>query len=276
MKIINHRLHQDDDTPIPFVATPNFDNKKLRAKYLVMHYTAGITAQAAVEWLCNPVALASAHLVIGRDGSITQLADFDKVTWHAGESQWEGLVDMNRHSIGIELDNAGRLVHEGSRWLIWSKKKEYSGDEVLEAPHKNNNKIAGWHTYTAEQLEVALEVALLLVREYKLLDVIGHDDISPFRKWDPGPAFPMESFRSRIIGRSRSKPIVFVVTAHFLNIRTGPDKNHPLVPGGPLPKGTRVEIIQMENTWRHVRVLDEINGNDDLEGWVSGFLLERE
>ncbi|MGQ0603028.1 MAG: N-acetylmuramoyl-L-alanine amidase [Anaerolineales bacterium] len=276
MQLINHRLHKDDGTPYPFTATPNFDNKKLKAKYLVMHYTAGSSAQSAVEWLCNPVALASAHLVIGRDGGVTQLADFDRVTWHAGPSQWEGLVDMNRHSIGIELDNAGRLVREGNRWMIWSKTKEYSGDEVMEAVHKNEGSMRGWHTYTAEQLEVALEVALLLVREYKLLDVIGHDDISPRRKWDPGPAFPMESFRGRVVGRQQSKPALLIVATDFLNIRTGPGPQHPTIPGGPLTKGVHVEVIKIEQNWRYVRVHDVVNSINDLEGWVSGFHLERE
>src|SRR5205085_2232688 len=110
----------------------------------------GTSALGAVDWLCNPDADASAHLVIGRDGSLTQLAGFDHITWHAGESQWDGLVDMNRHAFGIELDNAGRLLKEGDRFFFGTKKqKEYSGDEVIEAVHKNGGSSHGWHTFSA-------------------------------------------------------------------------------------------------------------------------------
>ena len=109
MKIDNHRLIADNGQPVRYVETPNHGGV-MTPEYLVMHYTAGSSAESAVAWLCNPEAKASAHLVIGRDGSITQLAAFNRSAWHAGQSRWAGRNSLNAFSIGIELDNAGKLV----------------------------------------------------------------------------------------------------------------------------------------------------------------------
>jgi N-acetylmuramoyl-L-alanine amidase len=105
------------------------------------------------------------------------------------------------------------------------------------------------------------------VGRYNLRDVIGHDDISPGRKSDPGPAFPMDSFRSRIFGRREDEmPEYYALAA--LNIRTGPGTRHEALPGSPLPPGTRMQVIRAQDSWRLVDVLDVVNGIDDLEGWV--------
>ena len=71
MKIQNHRLIADDGTPVRYVETPN-KSGLMTPEYLVMHYTAGSSAEGSVSWMCNPAAKAAAHLVIGRDGSLTQ------------------------------------------------------------------------------------------------------------------------------------------------------------------------------------------------------------
>ena len=115
MKIENHRLVHDDGTPFPYVESPNVSGV-LHPRYLVIHYTAAASAQRAVEWLTNINSNASAHLVISREGEITQLVPFDTVAWHAGASSWEGLEGLNKYSIGVELDNAGRLSYKNERW----------------------------------------------------------------------------------------------------------------------------------------------------------------
>ena len=272
MKIIDHRLFKDDDTPYPFVESPNVGGD-VQHEYLVMHYTAGRDAEGAVSWLTNPVAQASAHLVIGRDASIAQLVPFDTVAWHAGVSVWEGRVGLNRYSIGIELDNAGRLVRHGSQWRAWFG-VEYDDSEVIEAVHKNEMEPCDWHIYAPEQIEVALEVASLLVAEYDLFDVIGHDDIAPGRKSDPGPASPMQSFRARVLGR-RADEDVQLETIAVLNIRTGPGTQHQTIPGSPLPVDTRVEIVGRRGSWALVDVLGVVNDVMDVQGWVHTRYIRR-
>jgi N-acetylmuramoyl-L-alanine amidase len=281
MKIIEHRLCQDDGTPYPFRESPNVGGI-LKPKYLVMHYTASPSADQAIRWLTNTAASASAHLVIGRDGGITQLVRFDRVAWHAGQSQWNGLTALNNHSIGIEMDNAGPLTRSNGRWTAWFG-TSYPPEQVIEAVHKHQTQLTGWQLYTPEQLFTALEVASVLVHEYQLLDVVGHDDIAPGRKSDPGPAFPMDSFRARVFGRGDlgmpdtapepAKPVYATTTN--LNIRSGPGSSFSTLPGSPLPRGARLRLLGTSGSWYQVDVLDTINGIMDLQGWVhSGYVQQ--
>ena len=272
MKIKNHRLVNDDDTPVPFKPSPNMGGK-VEHQFLVLHFTAGRSAQESVDWLASRNAKASAHVVIGRDGGVTQLVPFDRVAWHAGASSWGDLQGMNGYSLGIELDNAGRLTRHADRWRAWFR-VDYPDSEVVQAVHKHETELCGWHDYTARQIESALEVAGLLMARYGLRDVVGHEDIAPHRKCDPGPAFPMASFRSRLVGRPEDTLPQYRTTAE-LNIRTGPGVQNPALPGGPLPSGTRVQFLSGEGHWWKVDVQSESGSTLDLEGWVNSRHLQR-
>lgn len=203
MKITDHRLCEDDGTPVAFVESPNVGGA-VEHEFLVMHYTAGRNAEQSIAWLARPEARASAHIVIDRDGEITQLVPFDRIAWHAGRSEWLGRAGLNRYSLGIELDNAGRLTRQGGHWRAWFG-DEYADEDVVEATHKHESAASGWHAYSPVQIDAALAAASLLFNHYGLRDVLGHDDIAPGRKSDPGPAFPMASFRGRIVGRGEDE-----------------------------------------------------------------------
>jgi len=272
MRIIRHRLHKDDGTAYPYVSSRNRAGK-VEHKYLVMHYTASPSADSAISWLSDQSSGASAHVVVGKDGSITQLVPFDRVAWHAGISSWEGLNRLNLYSLGIELDNAGKLERHGERWRAWFG-REYDSADVIEAVHKNEARTAGWHIFTSEQIEAALEVSTSLVQRYGLVDVVGHDDIAPRRKVDPGPAFPMLSFRSKVLGRAEDEEVQYETTTH-LNIRIGPGAQHERIIDRPLPPATRVEILDQQGSWRFVDVLDTIDDITDLQGWVHGRYIRR-
>lgn len=194
----NHTLELNGDA-VEFVPTTN-QGGAFRPQYLVLHYTAGMTGAGAVAWLAQPASQASAHLVIDRNGNVTQMVRFNRIAWHAGRSEWAGLEGMNRHSIGIELVNAGRLIKVGDTWQNWAG-NVIPADQVVEAPHKHGNVVAGWHAYPAAQIKVALEVALALHSAYGFYDVVGHEDVSRGRRVDPGPAFPMLSFAAKVLGR---------------------------------------------------------------------------
>ena len=275
MKIQKHRLSADDDTPLRYVETPNKGGVMI-PEYLVMHYTAGSSAEGAIAWLCNPAAKASAHLVIARDGAITQLAPFNRVTWHAGQSRWAGRSGVNAFSIGIELDNAGRLERIGNRWVAPLSKREYGDDEVFVGTHKNDPTAppGGWHDYSAAQLDAAIAVGLLLMRRYALKDVLGHEDVAPGRKSDPGPAFPMAAFRARLVGRDDQDGEQYVTSA-ALNVRAGPGTEFAVLPGSPLPAGTRVALLEQRGMWWRVDVQDTANGVMDVLGWCHSRFLSR-
>jgi N-acetylmuramoyl-L-alanine amidase len=272
MKIQNDLLFDNSNHQVDFQATPN-KGGKLTPQYLVMHYTAATLAKGSISWFLNKQAQASAHLLIDRDGTITQFAPFNVITWHAGVSQWNGLTGLNKSSIGIELVNGGRLSKSGIAWICPVDKKTVPESDVIIARHKNDSFESGWQTYTEIQLQTAIEVAALLVKTYELKDVVGHEDIAPIRKSDPGPAFPMASFRSRVMGRKENEADVFLTTTD-VNIREGAGTQFSTLTD-PLPKNTRVDILKRQGNWSFVEVLDEVNGLNDLEGWVfSKFLVD--
>jgi N-acetylmuramoyl-L-alanine amidase len=265
MEVRNHRLYREDGTAVEFVKSPNTGGR-LRPQYLVMHYTAGRSARSSISWLTNRRSRASAHLVIARDGAVTQLVPFNKVAWHAGLSRWEGLVGLNAHSIGIELDNAGPLVRQAGIWRAWFG-TEYPEAEVVEAVHKNESEARGWHAYREKQIASAVAVAQAIVGKYGLKDVVGHDDIAPDRMSDPGPAFPMQSFRGAVMGRAEE--ILLFETVTHLNIRNGPGTAFDKLDASPLPPATRLMLNRTEGDWRNVDVLDG-GGASVLSGWVHG------
>lgn len=184
--------------------TPNIGKERLtdtNRRFIVIHYTAGTSLDGAVNWLCNPVAKASAHLVIGRDGAVVQLADFTKPTWHAGASRYHaknGLVytGLNQYSIGIELVNPGPIDNKG-RTVMNSK---WDGDvEVHKVSYSDHME---WASYTPEQLNACFNVCQALFKAYpSIIEIVGHNYISPGRKIDPGPAFPLDSFKNWFTGR---------------------------------------------------------------------------
>jgi len=146
---------------VSYKATPN-KSGVIIPKYIVMHYDAASNATSAINWMCDPKSQVSAHLHISRDGVITQLVDFNVKAWHAGASEWKGLTGLNSHSIGIELQNSGT------------------------------------QEYKDIQIQKAVEVCEALVKNYPIKEIIGHSDIAPKRKADPGKQFPWTRFKTII------------------------------------------------------------------------------
>jgi N-acetylmuramoyl-L-alanine amidase len=135
---------------------------------------------------------------VGLDGAVTQLLSFDIIGWHAGVSSWDGREAFNQYSLGIEIDNAGQLEERDGRYLSWFG-QEYPAEEVVHAIHRNQQEATYWQTYTPGQLEVVEELARLLVSTYGLRYILGHEEIAPDRKVDPGPAYPLEELRHKLL-----------------------------------------------------------------------------
>lgn len=156
-------------------------------RFLVIHFTSGASAESSIEFWRTPAAKgASAHLVIDRDGTVYQTRPFNLTCGHAGKSSWKGFSGLNSCSIGIELANAGDSEALAKRW---------SKLPLVEAKHKNGGPVQKWESYPVAQLAACEAVAKALVERYKLDDVVGHEDIAPSRKNDPGPLFPMKTLR---------------------------------------------------------------------------------
>lgn len=202
MDIKNDKLTGAD---ISFKASPNHGGAFATGlpDTLVIHFTAGASLSSSVASLCNPTAKASAHVVVGRDGTIVQLVPFDTVAWHAGASTWADRHGLNKFSIGIEIDNAGRLTQTASGdFLTWFGKRVAKKD-AIQGMHRNETTPSWWHAYTQEQIDAVFELCALLASEYPIDVLVGHEEIAPGRKSDPGPAFPLDRLRERILGPGR-------------------------------------------------------------------------
>lgn len=139
--------------------SPNFDERKLPISILVMHYTGMKDAASAINWLANPEAKVSAHYVVTEDGQIVSMVKEEDRAWHAGRGYWRGIEDVNSASIGIEIVNPG---HE------W-----------------------GYVPFPEEQMDAVTRLAHDIVKRHGIAptNVIGHSDLAPARKQDPGELF---------------------------------------------------------------------------------------
>lgn len=164
---------------------------------IVIHYTAGASAISSAKYMANDNTLASAHLVIARDGKIYQLVDFATQAWHAGKSQMLGKTGQNAYSVGIELDNAGLLHEKDNRYYTWFGKR-VSDSQVIKLVNPQTGFHAWWQVYTEIQLNTLKSIIGLLLYHYRFKRIVGHNEISLSGKIDPGPAFPMADFKKLI------------------------------------------------------------------------------
>lgn len=272
MKIVNDRLAKTvSSESISFAASPNKGGNMV-PDAIIIHFTAGQSAESSITWFKNPEANASAHIVIDKDGKITQLVEFNKKAWHAGVSRWADRSGFNNFSIGIELDNPGRLTKVNDRYYAWFG-KEYPKDAVLEARHKHEKEMSCWHIFPEKQMDACLKVCKLIMQHYNIKEILGHDDIAPLRKNDPGPAFPMESFRAKLLGRQDDTGDIYTITTDKTNIRAGAGTAYESL--AKLPLGTKVEFIESRSGWFYVYVLKNPGGGEPLYGWISGSLLKK-
>ncbi len=139
--------------------SPNFGSRKgATPSMVIIHYTGMKTAEAALERLCDAAAEVSAHYMIYQNGDVVQLVDERDRAWHAGVSEWQGITDINSHSIGIELVNKG---HE-----------------------------FGYEDFPEAQIKALIVLCQDIKSRHKIKWVLGHQDIAPSRKQDPGEKFP--------------------------------------------------------------------------------------
>ena len=161
MEIRNHLLQGDGVKYIPS-PTHSGEFKAGNLDTLIMHYTGGPTAESAINTMVNPTVKASAHIVVGRDGKITQLIPFNIIAWHAGNSSWKGRTGYNNYSIGIEIVNLGPLTKSGDVYRS-AYGKTIDNKDVIQAVHRNESAPRYWQTYTLEQLDAVLAVSELII-----------------------------------------------------------------------------------------------------------------
>jgi len=158
------------DLKITFLKSKNFDTKKIRRiKYIIIHYTGMKNQSLAIKRLQSRVAKVSCHYLISKKGKIYQLVKDNDIAWHAGKSRWNNDVNLNSKSIGIELVNRGQ------------------------------------EAFPVAQIKTLLKLLIILKKKYKINSnfILGHEDIAPKRKIDPGPKFPWIALYKKNLSKKR-------------------------------------------------------------------------
>ena len=156
------------------------DRSKRRSneiKFVIIHYTNLQSTLESLKHLCNPFFKVSSHYLISENGVIFNLVNTDKSAWHAGKSKWSNYNNLNRTSIGIELQNKG---------------------------HKY-----GYEKFSKKQIKSLLNLCLRLKKKFKIKsnNFLGHSDIAPLRKFDPGVKFPWKKLSHYGFGKWYKKKL---------------------------------------------------------------------
>jgi N-acetylmuramoyl-L-alanine amidase len=157
--------------------SPNHDERMLPVSMVVLHYTGMQSATAALQRLTDPEAKVSAHYMIAEDGTVLRLVDENHRAWHAGKAFWRGVNDVNSASVGIEIVNPG---HE-----------------------------FGYRPFPEPQMDALLPLLADIVKRHgvKPGNVVGHSDVAPARKEDPGELFDWPRLAKLGLATPTPKPL---------------------------------------------------------------------
>jgi N-acetylmuramoyl-L-alanine amidase len=155
--------------------SPNSDERTLPVSMIVLHYTGMPDADSAIARMIDPEAKVSAHYCVCEDGQIVRMVDESRRAWHAGRSYWRGITDVNSASVGIEIVNPG---HE-----------------------------FGYRPFPEAQIDVLIPLIAEIKDRYDVprANVVGHSDVAPLRKQDPGELFDWA--RLAKVGLALARPI---------------------------------------------------------------------
>jgi N-acetylmuramoyl-L-alanine amidase len=140
--------------------SPNFDHRRAPPDAIILHYTGMQTGEAALQRMCDPASRVAAHYMVEEDGRVFRLVAEERRAWHAGLSYWRGERDLNASSIGIEI------VNPGHDW--------------------------GYRPFPDDQIEAVIGLLDAIRGRWQVPDsrILGHSDVAPTRKIDPGELFP--------------------------------------------------------------------------------------
>mgnify|MGYP001161442685 CR=1 FL=1 len=156
-----------------FIKSPNHLIKRRTSKqinFIIIHYTGMQSEGESIKRLTEKKSKVSAHFLITKKGQIIKMVEEKNVAWHAGKSKWKNLINLNNCSIGIEL------VNKGHRF--------------------------GYENFSNKQISKLIILCKYLIKKYKInqTNILGHSDIAPLRKIDPGEKFPWQLLSKKKIG----------------------------------------------------------------------------
>jgi len=226
--------------------SPNFDERTLPVSLLVLHYTGMENGAIALERLCDPNAKVSAHYAIEENGQIFQLVDEDKRAWHAGVSEWQGETNINSASIGIELVNGGHNFPDAQGNLP---------------------------IFPDIQINALIALCKDIISRHGPLTLLGHSDIAPDRKIDPGEHFPWQGLAAAGLG---FWPSINVPDSRVLFEAGSRDRGVAIVQRGlaHIGYGARVSGVMDAKTVQHISALQRRYRPDKIDGVVDVITME--
>lgn len=255
---------------------------KIVPTIVVLHDTAGrLDKFNSANYLLTAPRGVSVHFVVERDGTVTQQVPTNRRAGHAGTSEYHGRNGCNEFSIGIEIVNPGRMTDAGNgRARTWFKKTYDVVENDIHFIQTKEHGAGWWMDYEPEQI-AALEELLHALFDYvpTLTDIVTHWYISPGRKVDTNPLFPLESLKARVLGRDdmqdeaandasdliedKGEMVTIEVPNDTLNMRRWPSFNPNII--ATIPDGVVVPVIRAgtfgDRPWLKVRYSGQ-------EGWV--------
>ncbi|ALF02121.1 N-acetylmuramoyl-L-alanine amidase [Salipiger abyssi] len=275
MRIINHRLKGVDFWPA------HFTGGEIVPEIVVLHDTAGRLENGnSARYLASEnTGKASVHFVVERDATVRQLVPTNCRANHAGRSNYHGREWCNGFSIGIEIVNPGRMTGDASEARAWwgetfSMRDEYDLAKVATPEHGDGV----WMAYTEAQITAVISLLECLFRDVPTLtDITTHWYVSPGRKVDTNPLFPLEHIRARVLGRndpadleaekgsdpSGDETVEIETHGDTLNMRRWPSFNPNVIAA--IPDGTVVPVIR-KGTFAGRKWLRVLYGGQ--EGWI--------
>lgn len=255
----------------------------IEPKLVVLHDTAGrLEARNSVRWLSGNPGKSSVHFVVERDGEIVQMVPTNRRANHAGKSNYHGRAGVNGFSIGIEIVNPGRmraLDENGKRVETWYG-EAFDAEQYRVSYCDTEAHGAGWWMGYPEAQVLAVQnlLAALFEGVPGLSDIRTHWYVSPGRKVDTNPLFPLDQIRARILGRddpiaseaddsaSKAEPGKMVLVnspGDSLNMRAWPSFNPNVIAA--IPDGVRLPVLRAGifdgRQWLKVAYAG-------LEGWI--------
>jgi len=188
-----------------FISSPNYNERRVDTiDMIILHYTDTIDSRDSIDIMTHPDREVSAHYLIDENGDIIQLVEKANRAWHAGQSFWRGITDINSHSIGIEIQNPG---------------------------HGH-----GYREFPEEQMDSVLILCQDLVSQYDIPahNILAHSDIAPARKKDPGELFDWNFLAENGVG-IYPKPVA--------NLNGGQSLDALLISYGYDPSVTEIERL---------------------------------
>jgi N-acetylmuramoyl-L-alanine amidase len=213
--------------------SPNFDEREGESiSMLVLHYTGMADAASAIARLCDPEAKVSCHYLVDEQGRVLRMVPEEKRAWHAGRSFWRGIQEVNAHSIGIEIVNPG---HE-----------------------------FGYRPFPERQVAAVIDLVADIRSRWEVADdrIVGHSDIAPTRKDDPGELFPWKRLAEAghglwvepdaapgaPLGEGEEGAGVFALQAGFTRL------GYDCAPSGKFDAHTTAVVRAFQRHWRQEKV----------------------